>query len=411
VKILLTTDSFPPGGGGSAQSTAALALALVRRGHFVTVVAGRRGVSGRTERTWNEVPVVEVGLGDPPPGPGRTRRLESKLASFLQAWTPGERFDLAHAQHLVSAGPTVEAGKTMGSPVVVTVRDYWPVCIWSTHLSGNRLCPGCSYARRVLCVGRRHPLFWPAAPFLPPLVGAELARRRGTLASASAVVVVSRHVGERSPPHERMEIIPNFLDLAAIDGAPAGPLPPGTPERFVLFVGKLEPNKAPDAVIPILEASGVAHPLLVVGAGSLAAALEREARQAHREVRFLGWQEPEAVLRLMSRAEAVVFPSRWPEPLSRVLLEGLAVGAVLIAQRSGGNEEIVVDGESGLLGSSVGEMADQLRRVCADGGLAARLREGARRRAAESFSEAAVLPRVEALYRDLIEAIGRRTGG
>jgi glycosyltransferase involved in cell wall biosynthesis len=92
--------------------------------------------------------------------------------------------------------------------------------------------------------------------------------------------------------------------------------------------------------------------------------------------------------------------------LSRVLLEGLAVGGVLVAGRSGGNPEIVVDGESGLLGSSVEEMGIQLRRACHDQALAGRLREGARRRAVEVFSDRAVLPRVESLYREVVA--GRR---
>jgi glycosyltransferase involved in cell wall biosynthesis len=409
VKILLTTDAFPPRGGGSAQSTAALASALALRGHSVTVVVGRRGSEGESERSENGIRVLEVGLGDPRPGPGRTRRLESPLRSFLSAWAPGESFDLAHAQHLLSAGPTLEAGRRAGFPVIVTVRDYWPVCIWSTRLSGSSVCPGCSYLRRVLCVGRRYPLFWPLAPFAPPVVGREIARRMNLLSAASSVVAVSRFVRDQLPALARVEVIPNLVDLAAIDQALTRALLPGipVPERFSLFVGKLEPNKAPDVVVPILQSSGVDLPLVVVGTGSYAAAMDGQARRAGIAVRFLGWQEPSVVLLLMARAKALLFPSRWPEPLSRVLLEGLAVGGVLVAGRSGGNPEIVVDGESGLLGSSVEEMGIQLRRACQDEALAGRLREAARRRAVEVFSDRAVLPRMESLYREVVA--GRRT--
>ncbi len=49
MNVLLTTDSFPPGGGGSGRSTAALARALSRRGHRVRVVVARPEPSGRRD--------------------------------------------------------------------------------------------------------------------------------------------------------------------------------------------------------------------------------------------------------------------------------------------------------------------------------------------------------------------------
>ena len=111
----------------------------------------------KEEREWEGTRVIEVGVGSPTFGSASRR--EANLASFLEQWD--ERFDLAHAQHWLSAGATIRASRKTGLPVVVTVRDYWPVCIWSTMLSGTDACPGCSYARRVVCVGRHRPLLWP----------------------------------------------------------------------------------------------------------------------------------------------------------------------------------------------------------------------------------------------------------
>src|SRR4029450_6650399 len=50
-----------------------------------------------------------------------------------------------------------------------------------------------------------------------------------------------------------------------------------------------------------------------------------------------------------ARAPALVFPSLWPEPLSRVLLEALALGTPIAAMDTGGSREILEDGRSGLL--------------------------------------------------------------
>jgi glycosyltransferase involved in cell wall biosynthesis len=178
---------------------------------------------------------------------------------------------------------------------------------------------------------------------------------------------------------------------------------PGLPGRFALFVGKLEPNKAPDRLLPILRAAGVSIPLVIAGEGSLGESLRREASRVEPQVLFAGWVEPDQALRMMHQAVAVLFPSRWEEPLSRVLLDGLGVGAVLIVEPTGGSEEMIVDGESGLVGRTVEELATALRRVATEDGLASNLRQGALRRAKEHFSKEVVLPRVENVYSRVVK--------
>jgi glycosyltransferase involved in cell wall biosynthesis len=224
------------------------------------------------------------------------------------------------------------------------------------------------------------------------------------LREAASVIAVSRHV-QGLLPVENTVVIPNVVDLPSIEktlGALASSTPDGLPERFILFVGKLEPNKAPDRLLPVLRESAVGLPLVIAGTGHLEAALQIEAERSGTDVRRLGWVSEGTVLSLMKRATAVLFPSRWDEPLSRVLLEGLGVGAVLIVEPTGGSEEIVVDGESGLLARSVQEMAAALRRVVDDPDLASRLRLGALARARDAFSEEAVVPRIEALYTQVL---------
>jgi glycosyltransferase involved in cell wall biosynthesis len=52
---------------------------------------------------------------------------------------------------------------------------------------------------------------------------------------------------------------------------------------------------------------------------------------------------------LLRKFDVLVLPSIWPEPFSRAVLEGLVSGLVVVATRSGGTPEIIVDGENGLL--------------------------------------------------------------
>lgn len=388
MNVLLTTDSFPPGGGGSGRSTATLAKALTRRGHRARVVVARREDSGQKE--WEGVEVSEVVI--PPSRIGNARERESAFAKGLVLAAGEEAWDLVHAQHWLSAGATRRALPRL--PTVVTVRDYWPICVWSTMLSGSEPCPGCSYTRRVTCIGRQRPGLRPVAPFLPPLVGWELSHRKRVLESASAVTAVSGYVA-RTLPIERVAVIPNLLEPLLKEP----PRPVDVPDRYLLFVGKLEPGKAPDLLLPILDGARAELSLLVAGSGSL----EAELKERGGNVRYLGWVDEERVLALMKHADCLLFPSRWQEPLSRVLLDALSLGAVIVAEPTGGTSEIVVDGESGLLGRGVDELGRALRRVLDDPTLARRLREGARRRAESAFSEDAVFPRVEALYRSVSE--------
>jgi glycosyltransferase involved in cell wall biosynthesis len=242
---------------------------------------------------------------------------------------------------------------------------------------------------------------WPLAPLVPPFIGAELRRRAETLAEAKAVVAVSRHVARSLPPAEaEAEVIPNFSSELDVTFE----RPSDVPDRYVLFVGKLEPNKAPDRVLPILEAAKTDIPLVVAGSGSMTTELRRDAERLGRSVTFLGWIDEERTRALMQHADAVLFPSRWQEPLSRVLLDGLAAGAVLVVEPTGGSAELVVHEKSGVLGTSVDALGQELSRVLTDETFAARLRRGARAHAEAVFSEKVILPRVEALYRSVSES-------
>ncbi|MGH9321038.1 MAG: glycosyltransferase family 4 protein [Vicinamibacteria bacterium] len=389
MNVLITTDAFPPGAGGSGRSTAVLAKALSEEGHRVRVVVSR--VETTRQKEWQGVEVAEVQV--PPAKIGNAPERERAFAAGMTLAAGEEAWDLVHAQHWLSAGASHRALPRL--PRVVTVRDYWPVCVWSTMLSGNDSCPGCSYSRRVSCVGKHRPWLWPVAPLLPPLVGRELERRRRVLEESDAIVAVSRHVAS-TLPLESTVVIPNMLDAPPKEI----PRPSGVPERYVLFVGKLEPGKAPDRLAGILESARSDLPLIVAGTGRLEGALRARIPNA----RFLGWVDEARLPALVKHADCLLFPSRWQEPLSRVLLDALSLGAVIVAEPTGGTADIVVDGESGLLRRGEAELGRALARVVEDKVLAERLRKGALLRADKVFSREVVLPQVEALYRGILES-------
>ena len=76
----------------------------------------------------------------------------------------------------------------------------------------------------------------------------------------------------------------------------------------------------------------------------------------------------------------LIFPSRGPESLSRVLIEASALGVPIAAMDTGGTRDIVEPGVTGLLSTSPEGLAADVRRLRQDEALRRRAR---RSRAAE----------------------------
>jgi len=385
VKVVLATEVYPPRAGGAGWSTRALALALQGAGHDVRVLTTSPG-----QEDMDGLPVRRLVVR------GRKRLAVPRAFAVALRDHPG----VVHAQHSLSAlgalaGPRPER-------VAVTVRDHWPVCFWSTRISRGALCPACGLLPMTRCVQGRvpapAPLSWGAVPYM----WGDLRAKREALFRAGATLAVSAFIEHelRAAGVPRVEVLPNIVDAQETERLAAPPPSFPLPERFLLFVGKLEENKGARLLVPALVAAGTKLPLVVLGEGSLAHAVRFEATAAGIPLIARGWAEREDVLRTLARAEALVFPALWPEPLSRVLLEALALGVPAAAMDTGGTAEILRDG-SGLLATDVRGLGEALGRLLEDRALRSRVAEAARARA-RAFSPDALVPRYEAVYRRLI---------
>jgi glycosyltransferase involved in cell wall biosynthesis len=468
LRVLLPSDVFPPRCGGAGWSAHALALALIERGHAVTAVVPRRRTKDQRRGTRDDSsalgpssfifgPEPEEVLGVP------TIRLDywAPRIPIVQNYFRYERFWprlaeqlvevalrpqhpalnvplLIHAQHVQTAPASVAAARRLGAPVVVTVRDHWPWDYFSTGLHGDRL----PYARQSWAalatdlVARLGPargaLALPALPYML----AHVRRRQQALRHADAVIAVSDYMARRLAglvAPERLHVIPNMVDLAAIDAATAAPqttVPSETP--YLLFVGKLERNKGAHLLIDIFRTfmdesqrtkdEGPNNPidtdnfedqsnagalvlgrwsLVVAGSGPLRAELERELAALGVRARFLDWVEHDEVLRLMAGCELLLFPSAWGEPLSRVPLEASACGAAILAMPTGGTPSIIADGVNGALEPTVAGFARRMAALLAAPEQRRALGTAARRNAEQRFAKRAVVGQVEQLYRAL----------
>ena len=153
----------------------------------------------------------------------------------------------------------------------------------------------------------------------------------------------------------------NWLATVPHGVPPALYTPEYTPGSYLLFVGRISPEKRPDAAIAIAAAAGV--PLKIAAKVD---AVDREYFQSiirpllkHPLVEFLGEVDDARKAQLLRGALALLFPIDWPEPFGLILIEALACGLPVIARRRGSVPEIIRDGVTGF----VREIDDELARA------------------------------------------------
>lgn len=439
--ILMPTDVFPPKCGGAGWSSHALALALIGRSYAVTALVPRAGgprwvaenVLGvpttrlgyrapdlpfvknyfRHERLWPRVAqaIVDCANDQQPATDVRLPILEQSAIEHRQSNI--ENSVLIHAQHVQVMPAAIMAGKRLGVPVVVTVRDHWPWDYFATGLHGNQV-PYSQHGWAALAtdlVAREGPLKGAAATVAIPYIRAHMCRRRAFLRQADAVIAVSGYIARRLKtlvPRERIHVIPNMVDVAAITHVVSTP-PQSVAAPYLLFVGKLDRNKGADLLVDVFRAYQQLAPeaqvptLVIAGDGPLRPLLERELAALGVPVRFLDWVDHDEVLRLMAHCTLLLFPSAWGEPLSRVWLEAAACGAPMLAMPTGGIHDIIVDGVNGALAATPAAFARRMAALLADEPTRRRLGAAARQIARDRFAVEHVVGQVEALYTALVE--------
>lgn len=173
----------------------------------------------------------------------------------------------------------------------------------------------------------------------------------------------------------------------------------GVPEetRLVVSVSRLVPRKGMDVLIEAVARLGTSRPdlrLLIGGTGRDRQRLELLARLHKAPVRFLGRVPDEELPLLDGCADvwAMVCRDRWfgleQEGFGIVFLEAAASGVAQLAGRSGGADEAVVHGETGIVVDEPGDpeaVAVALATLVDDPVLRRRLGVAARRRAEEQF--------------------------
>lgn len=142
-------------------------------------------------------------------------------------------------------------------------------------------------------------------------------------------------------------------------------LPEHARADYLLFLGRISPEKRPDRAIQIARAVGMKL--------KIAAKLDPADECYYREeiepllddplVDYLGEVGDKEKVKLLGNAAAVLFPIDWPEPFGLVMIEAFGCGTPVIAWRMGSAPEIVDEGVTGFLVESEEEAVAAVARL------------------------------------------------
>jgi phosphatidylinositol alpha-1,6-mannosyltransferase len=167
--------------------------------------------------------------------------------------------------------------------------------------------------------------------------------------------------------------------------------------ELVVSVSRLVPRKGMDVLIEAAARLAPSRPDLVVvigGTGRDASRLAALAARLHAPVRFLGRVADADLPALDGAADvwAMLCRNRWlgleQEGFGIVFLEAAAAGVAVLAGRSGGAAEAVIDGETGTVvdrPADVAVVADALSALLSDAPTRVRYGAAGRARAVEQF--------------------------
>ncbi|HEU4745515.1 MAG TPA: glycosyltransferase family 4 protein [Anaerolineales bacterium] len=320
MRILILNSEYPPIGGGAGNASAHIADQFERMGHSVTVVTSRFGTLPHRE-VKGGMTIYRI--------PGLRRRQDrsnplEQILFILSAalWTlrmiPRFRPHATLAFFGVPSGPVAWLIKKLFRiPYIVSLRGG--------DVPGFR-----PYDFRLY-----HKL---AAPFL-----------RVIWRNAAAVVANSgglRQLANAFDPRFEIPVIPNGIDLDSYKIT-------GRDWTFprLLSAGRIVHQKGLDLAMRGLgglkELNWEWH---IAGDGPQMPILQSLAKELGigDRVHFLGWQSREELMKCYGQSNIFLFPSRH-EGMPNALLEAMASGLPVVASCIAGNEELVVDGETGYL--------------------------------------------------------------
>ena len=357
--LLLINSEYPPIGGGAGNASAHIAACLAGSGYQVTVVTSRFNGLPHRERSGNLTIHRIPSLRRKQDRSGALEQILFILSASLWNLKMISRLkpNATLAFFGVPSGAVAWVLKLLfGIPYIVSLRGG--------DVPGFRPYDFDFYHRLV-------------APFLHVI-----------WKQASAVVANSNglaNLAQNFDSRIEIPIIPNGVDL---DVYHTREHVWSTPR--ILSVGRLVYQKGLDLAVHALSGlQDLNWEWDIIGDGPEMDALKSlvESLGIKGRITFLGWQSREKLIQCYKQSNLFLFPSRH-EGMPNAVLEAMASGLPVIASKIAGNEELVMDGETGFLvkTENIEELRSALRNLLTDSSLRQKMGAASRQRVEQFYS-------------------------
>ncbi len=161
---------------------------------------------------------------------------------------------------------------------------------------------------------------------------------------------------DRSPELSYIATVYHGIDIESFTFNP-------NPGEYLLFFGRFHWDKGAKEAIEIAKKTGMR--LIMAGIIQDEAYFEREVKPHidDKMIIFAGTAGPEERDELLGKAFALLHPINFEEPFGFSVVESMACGAPVIAFNKGSMTELIIDGKTGFLVSTVGEAVNAVSRI------------------------------------------------
>jgi glycosyltransferase involved in cell wall biosynthesis len=359
-RILIINSEFPPVGGGAGNASAHIATKLTELGYDITILTSRFA-NYPNDIVQDGYRLIRIRAG---------RRKKDRSSPFEQLF-----FLFSATLHAISLIRTWKPDAIVsffGIPcgaVAWIIKGFtgipYLVSLRGGDVPGFRPYDFALYHRLVSPILHR---IWRQADFL-------IANSQGL-----------QKLATRFDKEAEIQVITNGVDLDMF----SVPKNRKWESPRLLFVGRLVYQKGIDILIKALgRLKDYEWRLDLVGDGPHLPDLERLAKDfgIAERIKYRGWVDKEVIIDEYSSANLFVFPSRH-EGMPNAVLEAMACGLPVVATDIAGNEELVIQGETGFLipPENPDALSDVLRNLFLDPLMGKKMGMESRRRVENYYS-------------------------